>query len=220
VATASVSVQQSSWFQPKYIVGFFVGLMLAYVIVHNEAFLINSQDPEWQHIHPFRWYLLPHGVAGACALLLAPMQFSDRLRRQYAKLHRVVGRIYVGGVLIAAPMGFYVQYFQMRAGASEPSFSFAAATQAVTWMVTTLIALAFILQGKVEPHRRWMTRSFSVALVFLEVRVLLGVTGWENLGPHAVEAVVWACNVFALFAADLVLQWQELLRARGMRAAR
>ena len=81
-----------------------------------------------------------------------------------------------------------------------------------------LIALAFILNGKVEPHRRWMTRSFSVALVFLEVRVLLGVTGWENLGPHAVEAAVWACNVFALFAADLVLQWQELLRARGVKA--
>lgn len=88
----------------------------------------------------------------------------------------------MGGVLIAAPMGFYVQYFQMRAGASEASFSFAAATQAFTWMVTTLIALAFILQGKVEPHRRWMTRSFSVALVFLEVRVLLGVTGWEVSG--------------------------------------
>ncbi len=219
MATASVSVQQSVWLRPKYILGVFIGLMLAYVIVHNEAFLINAQDPEWQHIHPFRWYLLPHALAGACALLLAPMQFWDRLRRRFAKLHRVVGRFYVGGVLIAAPMGFYVQFFQTRAGASEPSFSFAAATQAFTWMVTTLIALAFILNGKVEQHRRWMTRSFSVALVFLEVRVLLGVTGWETLGPHVVEAVVWGCNVFALFAADLVLQWQDLLRARPVKAA-
>lgn len=75
MATASVSVQPSSWLRPKYVLGLFIGLMLAYVIVHNEAFLINAQDPEWQHIHPFRWWLLPHGLAGACALLLAPMQF-------------------------------------------------------------------------------------------------------------------------------------------------
>jgi uncharacterized membrane protein len=193
-------------------------MMLAYVLVHNESFLINAQDPQWQHIHPFRWYLLPHGLAGACALLLAPMQFSDRLRRRYAKLHRVVGRIYVGGVLIAAPMGFYVQYFQERSGAPH-SFSFAAATQAASWMVTTLIALTFILQGKVEAHRRWMTRSFSVALIFLEVRLVLGVTGWENLGPSVVETVVWSCNVFALLAADIVLQVQESMRTRPVRAA-
>lgn len=214
VATASLTAQRTSWLRPKYLLAAFILLMFGYVLVHNESFLINAQDPEWQHIHPFRWYLLPHGLAGACALLLAPMQFSDRLRRSYTRLHRVVGRIYVGGVLIAAPMGFYVQHFQERSGAGARSFSIAAAAQAISWMVTTLVALAFILQGKVEPHRRWMTRSFSVALVFLEVRVVLGVTGWENLGGNVSETVVWACNIFALLAADLVLQWQESFRPR------
>jgi uncharacterized membrane protein len=202
----------------KYLLFGFIGLMLAYVIVHDESFLINAQDPEWQHIHPFHWYLLPHGVAGACALLLAPMQFSDRLRHRFAKLHRVVGRIYIGGVLIAAPFGFYIQYFQERLGAAR-SFSFAAATQATTWIVTTLIALLFIRLGKVEQHRRWMTRSFSIALIFLEVRVVLGVTGWENLAGNVSETVVWACNVFALLAADIALQVQESLRSRTHRTA-
>src|SRR5690242_7670854 len=178
MATATAPLQGTSWFRPKYLLFGFIGLMLAYVLNHNESFLIHSDNPIWQHHHIVGWYLLPHGLAGACALLLAPMQFSDRLRRRFTKLHRVVGRIYIGGVLIAAPMGFYVQFFQERTGAAR-SFSFAAATQATTWIVSTLIALAFILRGKIEQHRRWMTRSFSVALVFLEVRVLLGVTGWE-----------------------------------------
>ena len=218
MATVAVSEQRISWLRPKYLLASLIGLMLAYVIVHDESFLINAQDPEWPHIHPFRWYLLPHAVAGACALLLAPMQFSDRLRQRFTKLHRVVGRIYVGGVLIAAPFGFYVQFFQERLGASR-SFSIAAATQATTWIVTTVIAMAFILQGRVEQHRRWMTRSFSIALVFLEVRLVIGVTGWENLGPSASETVVWACNVFALLAADIVLQWQELFRSRPLKAA-
>jgi uncharacterized membrane protein len=192
--------------------------MLVYVLHHNEIFLIHAQDPEWRHIHPFRWYLLPHGLAGACALLLAPMQFSDRLRSRFPLFHRVVGRIYVGGVLIAAPMGFYVQHFEERLGGPR-TFSIAAAAQAISWIVTTLIALAFILQGKVEPHRRWMTRSFAVALVFLEVRVVLGVTGWETLDVHVTEAVVWGCNIFALLAADIVLQIQESLRSRALRPA-
>lgn len=217
MATASVSVQRVSWFRPKYLLFGLIGLMLVYVMGHNESFLIDAQDPHWQHIQPFQWYLLPHGVAGACALLLAPMQFSDRLRRRFTKFHRVVGRIYVGGVLIAAPMGFYIQYFAERRGETR-SFSVAAAAQATTWLVTTLVALVLIRMGKVEQHRRWMTRSFSVALVFLEVRLLLGVTGWETLGSAATETVVWACNIFALLAADLVLQAQELLRSRPIAA--
>ena len=40
---------------------------------HNESFLVDRADPNWQHIRPFRWWLLPHGLAGACALLLAPL---------------------------------------------------------------------------------------------------------------------------------------------------
>jgi len=212
MTTWSYSLPRVPWVRAKYVVFAFIGVMLAYVLVHDESFLINRQDPEWVHIHPFRWYLLPHGIAGACALLLGPMQFWDRLRRAFAKLHRVVGRIYVGGVLIAAPMGFYVQYFEERLGTAR-TFSIAAATQAVVWITTTLVALALIRQGKVEAHRRWMTRSFSVALVFLEVRVVLGVTGLE-VGGKFDETVVWACNVFALLAADIVLQMQEWLRSQ------
>lgn len=57
-----------------------------------------------------------------------------------------------------------------------------------------------------------MTCSFAVALVFLEVRVILGVTGWEKLGIAATETVVWVCLGFSLLLADVVLQWQELRR--------
>jgi hypothetical protein len=61
-----------------------------------------------QPYQPFKWWLLPHGLARACALLLRPMQFSDRLRLRFAKLHRVVGRFNIAEVFIAAPLGFYI----------------------------------------------------------------------------------------------------------------
>lgn len=213
MATVVAAPQRSSWLRPKYLLAAFIGLMYAYVVVHNESFLIQPKAPVWQHYEPFKWWLLPHGIAGACAILLGPMQFSDRLRQRFTKLHRILGRIYVGGVFIASPLGFYIQFVQEQTGAPR-SFSLAASVQAIAWFLTTAIALAFILKGKVQQHRQWMTRSFAVALVFLEVRVVAGMGGWEQ--PPAVETVVWICNAFAILSADIVLQLQESWRSRAV----
>ena len=54
--------------------------------------------------------------------------------------------------------------------------------------------------------------KLAVALVFAEVRFILGVTGWEKLGPSAVETVVWVCFASSLLLADIALQLQEHLR--------
>jgi uncharacterized membrane protein len=176
------SPRTRSWLRRKGFLFAVFGLMLAYVLYHDESFLVHPKDPLWQHYEPFKWWLLPHGIAGACALLLGPMQFSDRLRDRFRQFHRVAGRIYVAGVFVAAPLGFYIQYFEERMG-NPRSFSIAAAADAALWMITTGIAMVFILKGKVREHRQWMTRSFAVALVFLEVRVIGGVPDWRILTP-------------------------------------
>jgi uncharacterized membrane protein len=182
--------------------------MLAYVLYHDESFLVHPKDPIWLHYEPFKWWLLPHGLAGACAILLGPLQFCERLRLRYRRLHRVLGRLYVTGVFVAAPLGVYIQYFEERPGDSR-SFTVAAIVDAVLLMGTTGVALAFIWKGKVQQHREWMTRSFAVALVFLEVRVVGGITGWENFGNRADETIVWVCLAFSILSADFVLQWKE-----------
>ena len=114
MSTSPATSPRNTWLRPKYVLFGFLGLMLAYVLAHNESFLINAHDPEWPHIQPFKWWLLPHGLTGACALLLGPLQFSDRLRQRFTKLHRVAGRFYVAGVFLASPLGFDVDYFQER----------------------------------------------------------------------------------------------------------
>jgi len=212
MATATVPVQTSSRVRLKYLLFGFIGLMIGYVLVHNESFLVHRSDPVWQHYHPFRWWLLPHGIAGACAILLGPLQFSDRLRQRFTKLHRVVGRIYITGALVLAPLGAYIQYFNERNGGPR-SFTIAAGVDAALLMVTTLIAFAFILNGKVQQHRQWMTRSFAVSLIFLEVRVIQGVFGLEKI-PGATETIVWCCVAFSVLAGDIVIQAQELVRSR------
>lgn len=214
--------QPSSWMRPKFVLFGVVGLMLAYVLVHNESFLVHREDPIWQHYQPFKWWLLPHGLAGACTILLGPFQFSERLRRRYAKLHRVVGRVYVAGAMIAAPLGAFIQYYFDERQGFPRSFSVASAVNATLLMVTTGLAFYFIRQGKVQQHRAWMTRSYAVALAFLDIRVIGGVTHWDDLGVGAIETIVWTCNALAILLADIVLEWQELhrspLAARKVRA--
>ena len=92
------------------------------------------------------------------------------------------------------------------------SFSFAAGTDAALWMLTTAVAIFFILKGKVQQHRQWMTRSFAVAIVFLEVRVVGGLTGWKS--ESAIETTVWMCVAFSLLFADIVLQWRDFSPSR------
>ena len=217
MSSSPVAQHRPVWLRPKNFLFAFVGLMVLYVLGHNESFLIHPADPAWQHYHPFRWWLLPHGLAGACAILLGPMQFSECLRQRYLKLHRIIGRVYVFGALVAAPLGAYIQYFEERMGGTR-SFSIAAAVDAFLLMFTTGVAFIFVRQGKIQQHRAWMTRSFALALVFLEVRVIGGITGWENLGSHANETIIWSCLAFAILWADIVLQWQELCRSRPVAA--
>jgi uncharacterized membrane protein len=214
MSARSVSLQPSTRLRSKYIAFGFVFLMMAYVLNHNERFIFDSQHPAWNHYQVFKWWLLPHGLAGACALLLGPMQFSDRLRRQFTKLHRVVGRIYVAGALIAAPLGVLIQYhFNEHLGATR-SFSIATGVDALLWMSTTAIALSFAMRSKIQQHRQWMTRSYAVAIVFLEVRVISGLGGWDD-SIAATETIVWICLALSLFIADIAIQWQDLRTVRA-----
>jgi len=188
--------------------------MCAYVLVNNESFLLNSANPIWKHYEPIKWYLLPHGLAGASALLLGPFQFSDRLRQRYTKFHRVAGRIYVAGALIASPLGIAVQYGFSKVGA-PPSLTMISITHGGLWALTTAIAVAMILQRKVQTHRQWMTRSFFIGPgVFLGARVILGLAKTDPSDPMF-AAIVWMTIAAAIPLADVTLLAQEYLATRA-----
>jgi hypothetical protein len=85
---------------------------------------------------------------------------------------------------------------------------------ALLWMSTTTIALIFARRSKIQQHRQWMTRSYAVAIVFLEVRFISGVGGWDSSGPATTETIIWICIALSLFIADIANQWQDFRAAR------
>ncbi len=193
----------------KYAVFSLIAALMVYVLYHNERFLIDPDSPVWQRYAPYKWWLLPHGIAGALVILVAPLQFSERLRRRFPRWHRIAGRLYVAGVMIMAPLGAYIQYFQERLGAPR-SFTVLAVVDAVMVMGTTFLGFLFAYKGRIAQHRQWMVRSYAVALVFVVARVVLGVTGLETMGVEMVQAVIWSCLALSLFQAELVNHWQEM----------
>ena len=177
------------------------------VIFVDERFLVIGSHPTWQHIAKFKWWLLPHGLAGTAALVTGPLQFSDTLRKTRPRLHRVTGRVYVGAIcLIGAPIGMYL-------GANfEPEIiRVQQYVQAGFWWLTTAIAFACILNRQIERHKVWMMRSYCFCLVFVLSRVPDAFIQWS---PQLMADVLWSLVLAALIGPDLVLTFRELVRRR------
>ena len=187
-------------FKTKHVFFAVFGLMTLFVFYLYETPFLDSQSPVWQHVEPVKWLLLFHGVAGSVALLLAPFQFSARLRRRGLRLHRILGRLYVAGAFISAPLAIPVA---IRLG--PPSLVMAATIQSCGWLLTTAIALYAVRRGDIQQHQEWMTRSYPFAMVFVFARAVLAIPSVRAMGQDAFVAVVWSCEALACFVPSLLI---------------
>ncbi len=190
-----------------------MALCVLLVLYVDERFLVIPGDREWKHIAPFKWLLAVHGPFGAVALLTGPFQFSDTIRRVKPKLHRWLGRIYVGAIAISAPIAAYMGYnYEPASIRIEQLF------QGGGWFVTTAIALTCVLKRNVEWHKRWMMKSYGFCLVFVLSRVPDAIPAfrWTD---QVLADVLWGLVVAALIVPDIVLTARELWRKRAPRRA-
>jgi hypothetical protein len=203
----------------KYVVFSVIAVASLYVMYHNERFLVDSAHPAWQRYEAFKWWLLPHGVFGAIVLCFAPFQFSERIRQKFTKAHRVMGRLYVLGAFMLAPMGAYIQYYQERMGAPR-SFTVLGVVDAIMLMTTTGLAGYFAYKRKIAVHRQWATRSYAVALTFIFGRFIMGTTGLETHGVEMVQAIIWSYLALSMVFADISIHWREIRTAVSARPNR
>ena len=202
-------------FKTKHVFFAAFGLMTLFVFYLYETPFLDPQSPVWQHVEPVKWLLLPHAVAGTIALLLAPFQFSARLRRRSVRLHRIMGRLYVAGAFVSAPLAVPVAIIL-----GPPSLVMAATIQSGGWLVTTAVALYAVRRGDIRQHREWMIRSYPFAMVFVIARALLAVPAIRELGEVGFVSVVWSCIALACFVPSLVISWRAGFGRRAVSAGR
>jgi len=208
--------------QTRYLLFGVIAIMFV-VVGYKDFHLLHPSPQDREHYRSFQWWLIPHGVTGALALFLGPFQFSNRIRRRYLNWHRLAGRTYVYGVAVAAPLGVYIEYLKYANGIGSLRLVIATVGFAALFMSTTGMGFLRIKQGKTQKHREWMTRSFAVALIFLETRCVEEIPWLYALlekpltffESHSISDL-WLFILFAPIAAELVLRCEQLRPRIGL----
>jgi uncharacterized membrane protein len=189
----------------KYVLFSALGLMFLFVLWHNERFIVDHSHPDWTYYFPVRWLLIPHGLAGLTALLIGPFQLSSRFRQRHLRVHRIMGRFYLGGIAVAAPMGMYIA--SIHGGVGIRFFVFALAS---SWLLAGGTAFACVRNGNIPLHRQWMVRSYALTTIFVTGRVFLAIPAIERAGETISVATLWIVLVATLLFTDLGLAWRGI----------
>jgi hypothetical protein len=182
-----------------------LGLMTLFVLYRDEGFIFHPESATWTFFQPVAWKISIHALGGAVALVLGALQFSTRLRQQRPVLHRILGRCYIGGVMVAAPMAVYLSFTH-----GLPIMSRETAVQASLWAITTLMALRAVRNCNFEVHKQWMMRSYAITLIFVISRIVLAVPRVAPTSDIGAERLNWLLVVCALFVPQLIINWHQL----------
>jgi uncharacterized membrane protein len=169
----------------------------------------NAADPAHRRMIAERFFLIPHALTAIPTMLIGPIQFSSRFRRRYMNLHRLLGKIYVCCVMIAAPAAVGVSI-------NDPAFLlFAAATQSVLWIALTLAAFITARNGQVAQHRQWMARSYGVGCtIFVFTRSLQFIPALSPKNPEQLSVYIMFFMLLAVVLPSFYFGWRELTTRR------
>lgn len=145
--------------------------------------------------------LLLHVVGGVTALAAGPWQFWTGLRARHPAIHRAMGRVYLVAVVAAAAGGLLLAPLSMGGPLAHVGFG----VLAVLLLLTSAAALVSILRRRIDAHRAWMFRSYSLVFAAVTFRWWLGLaaTGLPFEQVYAVGA--WTSWLIDLLAAEFLL---------------
>ncbi len=176
----------------------------------REASLLDPHSFLRQRYAAIPWLMLAHGVPGTLALALGVFQFSDRFRRKYLRIHRLMGYVYVVSAVISAPIAIVV-----ARRLPIPTLIFASIIQATGWLVATLSAIYCVRTGRIQQHREWMMRGYAFAAVFVFVRAILLIPPIGRMGVDAIIPTVWSVIALAGIVPSFVIAWQGMPKKRS-----
>jgi uncharacterized membrane protein len=154
-----------------------------------------------------RFLLFPHALCGTLALLSGPLQFSSRLRRKHLQFHRILGRVYVFSVLIAATLALILT---QGSGLEQGTY-----VQAGAWIICTLAALLTARNRQIAQHRQWMIRSYAVTFTFVSLRVLNVWPSYLQMTTPQLTYTIIVGTFLSVFLPDIAFNWRELTHRRA-----
>nr|WP_298131738.1 DUF2306 domain-containing protein [uncultured Pseudoxanthomonas sp.] len=165
-----------------------------------------------------RGWLWLHLAGGLTTVLLGPVQFLTQWRRRNPRLHRLSGRVYLIGMLVAATGATGL----IATSPAPFAIRLAFAATALAWLTTGLTGLVAIRRGAVDRHRRWMVRNYAVTLAPIIFRLSLPVAITAGLAPSPdlIAALLWASWVVPLLVCEAVRRLARRWRSATPPASR
>jgi uncharacterized membrane protein len=158
-------------------------------------------------LHTVPLLLIFHLTGGALAITLGALQLNSRIRRNYLAVHRWLGRCYVIAVLVGGSAGLMLA--TMADGGIPSSIGFGAL--GILWIGATVTAYLCARRRRIDLHRAWMLRSYSLTFAAVTLRIWLPlsqVAGLPFLPSY--QAIAWLCWVPNL----IVVEWFVLRAGR------
>lgn len=142
-----------------------------------------------------------HVFGASVAMALGPFQFWGRLRARRPRLHRWMGRLYLGlGVGVGGVSGLFMAFHAFGGVVSQLGFGCLAAG----WLLTGVMAYVAIRARDITTHRRWMVRNFALTLGALMLRLYLPGSVASGVAFEAAYPVIaWLCWVPNLVVAEV-----------------
>jgi uncharacterized membrane protein len=181
------------------------GLMLLSVFVFYDLPLFRPTNPHHARMVAARFILVPHALTAITTMVLGAIQFSSRLRRRNMSRHRLLGKVYVVSVLIAAPTA------AMLAFRGPGHLPFAGAVQATAWVICTLAAFLAARNRQIIQHKQWMVRSYGVGCtIFAFTRITNPIAYFQWITPDDLTAEIFLFMILALLIPEIVWSWKAI----------
>jgi uncharacterized membrane protein len=199
-----------------YYSGWSIVLAASFYFIYNNAlhYFSYGADNYGAGFWPYAPFLLMHIICGIAALLLGPFQFIAAIRKNYPKTHRLMGKIYLCSIVVAAFASLYLSINKIIIGEKAVAYGTGLAGLAIAWLLTSGMAYWSVRSKNFVQHREWMVRSFVVTCAFTSFRLVDKLlVGQLHMDPGASATLMaWACWTFPLMITELFLQGSKIRR--------
>lgn len=164
----NLNFKKISWL---FICGFFFILMvqitLKYIPYNNNIAFLQIKQTEVTTINGYLSFFYIHVYSAILCLIAGFTQFNISSLRNYSKIHRNIGKLYVIVVLfLAAPSGLFIGLYANGGFYSQIAF----VLLSILWFWFTLKAFLAIRKRNFLKHKKFMYRSFALAFSAITLR--------------------------------------------------
>ena len=195
--------------------GTFIWGGFAFLILFGLLFLLRDvlkyldwSEFVYRRFWPQRVGLAFHVLTASIALLVAPIQFSTRLRKRWPVFHRRTGWIYVVCALVSAMVSFHLSFLSACTMCVPPF-----AIWSALFLIVTTLAVLMAVRRNFEAHRHFMIRSWVLmnGFVFVRLDTYLEFPFPTGPGVDRPAMLIWAVWVVPLIMTEMWLSWGPLI---------